>query len=310
MIWQSEALALPHSAVAANLGVDRSTVSRTVSLFCATGGVSKKLYPKDRHFRKLSTPAQMLILHLVMSRPGIYLKEIREEIIVQLMIQVDISTIYRFLHENGLTRQKLAIVATQRDQFCRLRYISDISVYSPEMLIYLDETGADHRSAVRRFGFSLRGIPLQKETWLMRGKRMSAIAMISQNGLLDVSIHDGTTDGACFYEFAEKCLLPQLHPFNGSNPHSVVVMDNCVIHHVPEVIDIIEDVGAIVHFLPPYSPDLNPIEMTFSKVKSIMKQLDNSLHTDNIEPLMLSAFASVTPQDCQNWIKHCLNCTA
>ena len=60
MVWQSETLMLSHSTVARNLGVDRSTVSRTVSLFKTTGGVSKKSYPKERHHKKLTTPAQML----------------------------------------------------------------------------------------------------------------------------------------------------------------------------------------------------------------------------------------------------------
>ena len=67
----------------------------------------------------------------------------------------------------------------------------------------------------------------------------------------------GTTDGDAdaFYEFAEKCLLPQLQPFNGVNEHSVVVMDNCSIHHISEIVkNMVEDVGALVHFLPPLPP--------------------------------------------------------
>ena len=188
-------------------------------------------------------------------------------------------------------------------------YLLDVSVYDPGMLIFLDETGTDQRGAVRRFGYSLRGNPLQKESFLVRGKRMSAIAMISINGLLDVSIQDGTNSGESFYSFAEKFLLPQLQQFNGINQHSVVVMDNCSIHHVPEVIRMIEEVGAIIQFVPPYSPDFNPIEMTFSKVKYALKEMEDSMADSDLETLMLTAFASVTPQDCQGWIKHSLNCT-
>ena len=65
--------------------------------------------------------------------------------------------------------------------------------------------------------------------------------------------------------FMSSLRLPQLQPFNGINNHSVAVMDNCSIHHIPEIVSMIKEVGAIVHFLPPYSPDLNPIERTFSK---------------------------------------------
>lgn len=59
-------------------------------------------------------------------------------------------------------------------------------------------------------------------------------------------------------------------PFNGVNPHSVVIMDNCAIHNVDGIVKSIHDVGALVHFLPPYSPDFQPIEETFSKVKTKM----------------------------------------
>ena len=65
---------------------------------------------------------------------------------------------------------------------------------------------------------------------------MSDIAIISVSGVLDVFVRSGTTNGEVFYEFIEKYLLPQLQPFNGINNHSVVVMDNCSIHHIPEIV--------------------------------------------------------------------------
>lgn len=111
-----------------------------------------------------------------------------------------------------------------------------------------------------------------------------------------------TTDGDCFYEFTQTHLLPHLMPFNGFNPHSVVIMDNCSVHHVHEVIKSIQDVGALIHFLPPYSPDFNPIEEAFSKVKRILPflEIDNTIL--DIETLVLASFAQITQQDCQNWI--------
>jgi transposase len=307
MVWQSEVLSFRQDTIARNLGVDRSTVSRTVNIFRETGGVSKKKYPKDTHYRKLTTPAEMLILNLILKKPGIYLKELQKELLLQLMIFVDIATICRFIHISGFTRQKLCLVALQRDTLLREKYTLDISVYKPEMLIFLDETGADQRNAVRRFGYSLRGMPIQKESLFVRGERVSAIAFISISGVLDLLVRAGTTNGEIFLEFTKKHLLPQLQPFNGVNSNSVIIMDNCTIHHIPEVVEIIQEVGAIVHFLPPYSPDFNPIEMTFSKVKSTIKDLENAMSYGNdIETLLLAAFASISPQDCQGWISHCL----
>ena len=79
---------------------------------------------------------------------------------------------------------------------------------------------------------------------------MSAIACISMAGLLDVKTLKGTSDGDTFHSFIHTHLLHQLIPYNGTNPHFAVIMDNCSIHHVPEVVKSIQDVGALVHFLP------------------------------------------------------------
>ena len=137
-----------------------------------------------------------------------------------------------------------------------------------------------------------------KESLLVRGERTSAIAMMSRRGILDVHITSGTTDG----DFAQKCIVPVLQPFNSTNPHSVLIMDNCSIHHIDDIADLVEGTGALLHFLPPYSPDLNPIELAFSKVKSELKALESSMATADIDTLLLAAFAAITRDDCQGWI--------
>ena len=79
-------------------------------------------------------------------------------------------------------------------------------------------------------------------------------------------------------------------PYNGTNPHSVVVLDNCSIHHIAEVVTSINDVGAHVLFLPPYSPyspDLNPIEELFSKVTTTLKSAEDIAHTSGLETLIV-----------------------
>ena len=67
----------------------------------------------------------------------------------------------------------------------------------------------------------------------------------------------------------------------------------------------IEEVGAMVQFLPPYSPDLNPIEEAFSKVKSTIKSYERTMDTSDTETITLAAFASISESDCQGWINHC-----
>ena len=93
-------------------------------------------------------------------------------------------------------------------------------------------------------------------------------------------------------------------PFNGSNCKSVVVLDNASIHHVSPVIQTIESVGAIVRFLPPYSPDMNPIEEVFSEVKQYLKANSDVYQATASEQIILSAFVSVSKQNCNAYINH------
>ena len=84
---------------------------------------------------------------------------------------------------------------------------------------------------------------------------------MSINGFLDCHTVRGTVNGDVFWKFVANT-------FDGKNPHSVVIMDNCVIHHGDEVVKMIHEIGALVHFLPPYSPDYAPVEEAFSKVRT------------------------------------------
>ena len=85
--------------------------------------------------------------------------------------------------------------------------------------------------------------------------------------------------------------------------HSVVMLDNCTIHYCEEAVQIIQEVGAIVHFLPPYSLDYNPIEEAFSKVKAEMKAMEKEAQVLDIETVVPSAFSCFTVSDCNQWIK-------
>lgn len=93
-----------------------------------------------------------------------------------LLLEIDISNICRCLHDNGFTRQRLQISALQCSEFLRQCYMEEVSVYSPEMLIFLDETGTDRRNTIRRCGYSMQGKPLVSHRLLFQGDRLSALA--------------------------------------------------------------------------------------------------------------------------------------
>ncbi len=183
----------------------------------------------------------------------------------------------------------------------RAEYLLDVSIYKghPELFVFVDETGADRRDAMRKFAYSLRGKPATASKLMVRGHRVSAIVGISCSGFHTTVT---TVDAEKLKLYVEDALVPYLQPFNGVNAHSIVVLDNASIHHAEEVVDTIQRTGALVQFLPPYSPDMNPIEHTF---KSVLKANEETWEDLDIETMVTAALNTITAAECQAWISHC-----
>lgn len=209
----------------------------------------------------------------------------------------------QFLEKYELSRKKINAVAIKMDEALRAQFILDVSLYDANCLIFIDETSCDRRTMRRKYGYGLKGKPIRCQKLLVRGERLSIITAMTINGILEMHIERGTVTGDVFYEFVHKKLIPHLLPFNGYNSNSVIIMDNCSVHHVDGVSDVIQEMGCIVHYLPPYSPDLTPIELLFSKLKSLTRSMELEMNTLNdAETIVLSAFSSISEEDCRNWI--------
>ena len=116
-------------------------------------------------------------------------------------------------------------------------------------------------------------------------------------------------DGDSFVHFVEHTLLPILQPFNGSNARSIIVLDNASVHHVSRVAELIHGVGALLRFLPAYSPDFQPLEEAFSKVKYFLKENEVIYDSTCTPSLLLTlAFTTVSPTDCVGYIRHAGYC--
>ena len=208
-----------------------------------------------------------------------------------------------FLHKAGFTRQRLKHYAIQRDEELRAKFVEDMSLFNPEMFIFLDETGTDHRDTLRAKGYSIEGKPAKKQQLLMRGVHVSVLCTMSMEGILSCKLVRGSVDGDVFCEFIEESLMPKLMQFNGSNPRSIIIMDNCSIYHTSNVAQLLQETGALVYWLPPYSPNMNPIEEMFSKAKSVMKAMEIEMQAINdIDTIVYSAFSTITSHDSEGWI--------
>ena len=154
-------------------------------------------------------------------------------------------------------------------------------------------------------GYSLRGTPAQVFQLRVGGKRISAIPILTTRGIEDVYTSTETVNGERFEDFLCQCLLPIIMPYDGVNPRSVVVLDNASIHHLARVQDIITGVGARLVFLPPYSPDLMPLEEVFAEVKALLQANDSIYLASRIPELMVKlAFTTITQKNCLAYIEH------
>ena len=122
MVYQQEALH-NYTIIAKNLGVDTATVWRTVQRFEKTGSVSKKQYTRDSLPRKVNKMINLVVLHIVLENPGIYLREIQSKVEHLTGSDLLLSTICHLLHKQHFSRKKMKLIARQRDEFTRAIYM-------------------------------------------------------------------------------------------------------------------------------------------------------------------------------------------
>ena len=166
----------------------------------------------------------------------------------------------------------------------------------PAQLIFIDETGASTKMA-RRYGRSLRGRrldgPLPHGHW----KTTTLVAGLSARGFVAPCVIDGAMNGRVFRAWVEQMLAPTLAPGD------VVIMDNLSSHKNADVRKTIEAKRATLLYLPPYSPDLNPIEQAFAKLKALLRKAGARTITTlwNTIGNLLDRFA---PAECANYLAH------
>ncbi len=135
----------------------------------------------------------------------------------------------------------------------------------PEQLLFIDEASKDGRDAMRSKAWSPRGERAIVTVPFSRGARVSVLAAFGSKGFMGWDAIDGTFTRGIFHESFAKKILPLLNPW--PLPQSIVIMDNAKIHMYPALERMISQVGALLFYLPPYSPQLNPIEFGFGLLK-------------------------------------------
>ena len=152
-----------------------------------------------------------------------------------------------------------------------------------DQLIYIDESAANERSLDRKYGWSPKGQPARLISSAKRSKKWSILPVYTYDGFIDWEIIRGSYNSNMFINFIKEKVIPHTTPFPG--PRSVLIMDNAKIHHHPvylqslfsayssqDVHTVCENAEIKLIYLPPYSPDLNPIEEAFAQLKAWFKK--------------------------------------
>jgi len=166
-----------------------------------------------------------------------------------------------------------------------------------ERLKFLDESGSN-LALTRLFGRAAPGTRVTEGVPQNYGENMTMLAAIGVGGICAPMTVNGAVDGAVFLAYVCEMLVPTL------SKGDIVVMDNLGAHKVVGVREAIEAKGARVEYLPPYSPDFNPIEKCWSKIKTFLRTAKARTRAD-LEAALKEALLQITQADVRAWFAHC-----
>ena len=164
-------------------------------------------------------------------------------------------------------------------------------------LIFLDETWAS-TNMTRRYGRCPRGQRLDMTVPHGHWLTTTFVVALTLQGLIAPVVVDGPINGDVFVAYIRHQLVPLLRPGD------IVIMDNLSSHKRAEVREAIEGVGAELRFLPPYSPDLNPIEKAFSKLKSLLRKAEKRTVAE-LQKYLGEVLDAFLPRECSNYFLSC-----
>ena len=198
-----------------------------------------------------------------------------------------------------LPAEKKSIHATERDtdenRLRRISFLAELETIQPECLVYLDESGVSTQMT-RTLARARRGQRIHDAVPAGHWKILTLVGALSIRGMLASMTVEAATDGDVFFAFLDHFLCPKLRPGD------VLVMDNLSVHKLEGVRQRVEAVGARLLYLPPYSPDLNPIEKAWSKLKTLLRS-EKARTPEALHNAIERRLPAITAQDAQAWFR-------
>ena len=284
---------------ARQFGVSISSAIRWVLRFTVTGRCAAAPSGGDHRSDSLETHKDWL-LELIRTEPDLTLTEIRSRLQATHGLRKSPSCLWRFFARHKITFKKKILHAAEQDRAdvkaAREIWRANQASLDPKHLVFIDET-ATTTNMTRPRGRAPKGERLIGKVPYGHRKTTTVIAALRCDAVTAPLILDGAVNGPIFLDYVHQVLVPTL------KPDDIVVMDNLPVHKVSGVEAAIQAAGAAARFIPSYSPDFNPIEMAYSKLKALLRKAGERSVTglwDRIGEL-LGTFSS---QECQNYLAH------
>lgn len=166
-----------------------------------------------------------------------------------------------------------------------------------EDLVFLDESGSN-KAMAPRYGYAPKGERSHGQVPRNRGRNTSILAAMSHQGMVGTMVVEGATNTQVLLTYLQEVLCPALHP------GQIVVLENLSVHKNQAVRERIEAAGCRLLFLPAYSPDFNPIEHAFAKLKTFLRKA-KARTQETLEAAIAKGLATITAQNARGWFKHC-----
>jgi len=263
----------PSARLIKQLAKDYDTTTQTINRHKRRVQAGQPVQPRSGGPRRIITKRMEQAMMMVLDKePWWYQDELADFLLDVYDIEVNQSTISRALKRIDVTRKRLKVVAAQRNEELRSHWLYLLQDFEASQLVCVDESGSDERRSDRHYGYAERGVKAQVQRFLQKRERVSVLPAYTIDGYIAALTFKGTCTGELFEDFIVEHVLPKCTPYPG--PRSVIIMDNASIHY--SQIERLEETarrhGVWIRFLPPYSPDFNPIEESFCDLKAYIRR--------------------------------------
>jgi transposase len=260
------------------------------------GDIAPSRQGGDRTSHRVEAHAERILSALV-EKSDITLAELRDRL-KEHGVSVGIGTLRRFFKRRKITRKKKSAHAAEQRRSAvnaaREAWFEGQLDLDPTHIVFIDETAANTKMA-RLYGRAPRGERCRAAVPHGHWKTTTFTASLRHDRIAAPMVLDGPMNGDAFLAYVEQALVPELRP------RDIVIMDNLPAHKVHGVRQAIEAAGASLRYLPPYSPDFNPIEMAFAKLKAALRAAEARTIPD-LWQAIAEALRRFTPQECANYL--------